>query len=272
MGVAGALMVALALRRGQWPEAWRRNLLWNLGVLLLIQLFIGWAWPIIDNYAHVGGLAGGALAALMLVPGGPLGRAREGGPARRFDARMFAVLVALAVLGGSAARAIASLVRERPLATLEALPRKRLHAGGVSLVLPVGSAEEKLTKPDWPGEIALVDQVAGMSFSPHFLPAPGGLTAVLAACMERDRALLRKQANDPNLPFEAAEVVPADGWTAAAQAPPGRNPPAMLYYARAVPGGQALVVEVSYSGRERDYREVIAAELGRVMASVTVEK
>ena len=33
MGLLGALIVVLILRRGTWPEAWRRTLLWNLVLL-----------------------------------------------------------------------------------------------------------------------------------------------------------------------------------------------------------------------------------------------
>src|SRR6185503_4735312 len=50
------------------PE-WRRSLLGALAVVTVAQLAIGFGWAMIDQWAHVGGLAGGMLAGTLLSPG-----------------------------------------------------------------------------------------------------------------------------------------------------------------------------------------------------------
>ena len=74
LGVMGALMVMLILRRGMWPEAWRRSLLLNLAMLLALQIAVAFTMPNVDNFAHVGGLLAGGAMALLLSRGGLLGR------------------------------------------------------------------------------------------------------------------------------------------------------------------------------------------------------
>jgi rhomboid protease GluP len=121
MGLLGALIVVLVLRRGTWPEAWRRALLWNLVLLGAIQIFIGFQLPMVDNAAHVGGMLGGGATALVVAPGGLVGRSR--------GAR--AVLIALAaVFAAGLCWATVETVRT-PLATtmLEHIPQ-RLGAAG----------------------------------------------------------------------------------------------------------------------------------------------
>ncbi|MCA1663531.1 MAG: rhomboid family intramembrane serine protease, partial [Myxococcales bacterium] len=88
MGLLGALIVVLILRRGTWPEAWRRALLWNLVLLGAIQIFIGFQLPMVDNAAHVGGMLGGGGMALVVAPGGLIGRSTA--------ARALVVVIALA--------------------------------------------------------------------------------------------------------------------------------------------------------------------------------
>jgi len=68
-GLFGALLVAdrvhkPALTRGA------RNLTMQIGVLIAINLFIGFAVPQIDNAAHIGGLLAGAWLGFILVPEG----------------------------------------------------------------------------------------------------------------------------------------------------------------------------------------------------------
>ena len=67
-GILGALIALLLRRRHEVPEAWRRSLLVNLLILLAIQMFIDWRVPFIDSWAHVGGLVGGFVLGLAIVP------------------------------------------------------------------------------------------------------------------------------------------------------------------------------------------------------------
>lgn len=68
-GLLGAAFIGLQRLRGRVPEEWRKQLSYNLLVILAIQIFIGFTVKVIDNAAHMGGLAGGALLAYLLSPG-----------------------------------------------------------------------------------------------------------------------------------------------------------------------------------------------------------
>lgn len=127
MGLLGALIVVLIIRRGTWPEAWRRALLWNLVLLGGLQIYIGFEIPMIDNAAHVGGMIGGGAMALLVAPGGLIGHS--------LPARVVVVALALAGLAGLAWAAVG--VARTPLdATLEKLPTHVVDVGGYKLRVP----------------------------------------------------------------------------------------------------------------------------------------
>jgi membrane associated rhomboid family serine protease len=120
MGLLGALIVVLVLRRGTWPEMWRRALLWNLVLLGAIQIFIGFQLPMVDNAAHVGGMLGGAAAALLFAPGGLLG----GSAAAR------GVIIGLAVVFlGGLVFALVQVARTSLAASIARVPTKLVNAG-----------------------------------------------------------------------------------------------------------------------------------------------
>jgi hypothetical protein len=133
LGLLGALIVTLLLRRGPLQgggaaEAWRRTLLWNLIMLGALQIFIGFQVSALDNAAHLGGMAGGALAALAL---GAPGVDKIGSRAWR------GVALAVAALLLSAALASAVMVVRTPFAkTVLALPVREVQVGGVALQVP----------------------------------------------------------------------------------------------------------------------------------------
>jgi membrane associated rhomboid family serine protease len=128
MGLLGALIVVLLLRRGAWPEAWRRTLLWNLVFLGALQIYIGFQVAMIDNAAHIGGMLAGGAAALLFAPGGLLG---EGAVARAVVRATGAALVALALVAGY--RAATTSIEQ----TLERLPTREVSVAGVGLTVPV---------------------------------------------------------------------------------------------------------------------------------------
>jgi membrane associated rhomboid family serine protease len=121
MGLLGALIVVLILRRGTWPEAWRRALLWNLVLLGAIQIFIGFQLPMVDNAAHVGGMVGGGAMALVVAPGGLLGRSMA--------ARAIILAIALVFAGGFAWAAVRTARTTLEQTMLERIPQKRAAAG-----------------------------------------------------------------------------------------------------------------------------------------------
>lgn len=72
----------------------------NLSTILLINLFIGFSTPLIDNYAHLGGFVGGAIAGWFLAPRVIVERnlvglpeARRQYPAMSWPAAMILILV-----------------------------------------------------------------------------------------------------------------------------------------------------------------------------------
>lgn len=121
MGLLGAVVVVLILRRGAWPEAWRRALLWNLVMLGALQIYIGFQIPVIDNAAHVGGTLGGAAMALLIAPGGLFGRGNLG--------RAVVAALALAGLGGLG-WAMVAVARTPLTATFDRMPSKDVAARG----------------------------------------------------------------------------------------------------------------------------------------------
>jgi membrane associated rhomboid family serine protease len=121
MGLLGALIVVLILRRGTWPEAWRRALLWNLVLLGAIQIFIGFQLPMVDNAAHVGGMLGGGGMALVVAPGGLLGRSTA--------ARALLIVVALVFVGGFAWAGVMTARTTLEKTMLERIPQKMAAAG-----------------------------------------------------------------------------------------------------------------------------------------------
>jgi rhomboid protease GluP len=66
-GLGGGLVAFYYISRKLFGEISRQQL-GNLITILMINLFIGFSTPRIDNLAHVGGLIGGALAGLLLAP------------------------------------------------------------------------------------------------------------------------------------------------------------------------------------------------------------
>jgi len=121
MGLLGALIVVLILRRGTWPEAWRRALLWNLVLLGAIQIFIGFQLPMVDNAAHVGGMLGGGAMALVVAPGGLIGRSTA--------ARAVLVALALVFVGGFAWAAVQTARTPLEKTMVERIPQKLAAAG-----------------------------------------------------------------------------------------------------------------------------------------------
>ena len=89
-GLLGAALIELALHRGRYRREWRRSLLGALAVVTVAQLAVGLIWPMIDQWAHVGGLVGGMVMGALLSPGW---RVAEH-PAVVWSARVLAVALA----------------------------------------------------------------------------------------------------------------------------------------------------------------------------------
>jgi rhomboid protease GluP len=127
MGLLGALIVTLILRRGSWPEAWRRVLLGNLLMLSALQIYIGFQVALIDNAAHVGGMLGGAMATLVFAPGGLVGNKRGG----TLTAILVAGILSALVVTGAVLTALTPLDR-----TIARTGTRQVTVGGAQLTVP----------------------------------------------------------------------------------------------------------------------------------------
>ncbi|MCW5807450.1 MAG: rhomboid family intramembrane serine protease [Deltaproteobacteria bacterium] len=67
-GLLGALFVELTVHRDRYRAAWKRGLWGGLVVVTVGQAAVGFLYPVIDQWAHGAGLAGGALAGALLSP------------------------------------------------------------------------------------------------------------------------------------------------------------------------------------------------------------
>jgi membrane associated rhomboid family serine protease len=74
-GILGGALVVLLLSKGKVPESWRRSMIFVLALVIGLNFLPGLDIKVIDNFAHLGGLVGGALVGLVLFRAtGGLGR------------------------------------------------------------------------------------------------------------------------------------------------------------------------------------------------------
>ncbi|MBA2378880.1 MAG: rhomboid family intramembrane serine protease [Blastocatellia bacterium] len=76
LGVVGYLAAYTIQRRKFVTPEFRRSLLMNIGFILIFGLVL---YQVIDNYAHIGGLAAGAVYGFLQVPSDPHKDPRESG-------------------------------------------------------------------------------------------------------------------------------------------------------------------------------------------------
>jgi membrane associated rhomboid family serine protease len=181
LGLLGALVVILLRRRSAWPDdKWRRALLWNLVLLGALQIWLGFQIPMHDNAAHLGGLIGGALATLLLLP-------REGDGSRA--SRALATVLAAALVATTLGAAV-QVARTPLAATLARLPVREVKVGGVALSVPahwqVDASHGRVEDP-WLG-IIVTPKLDGGRVG---LEATGAADSAIAALIDRIRASAR---------------------------------------------------------------------------------
>lgn len=122
-GVLGAMIAALATGKGRWPDAWRRSLMTILLILGGLSLLPGLQMKVIDNWAHIGGLVGGA------VVGGMAWLSYSRTEWMRWISAVVASLCGLAVLYAGVMVG---------MSFREPLPWVSQRAGDIALELPAG--------------------------------------------------------------------------------------------------------------------------------------
>ena len=126
-GLLGAVIVGMARMRGYVPEHWRKQVFYNLLVILGLNLFIGYKLEMVDNSAHMGGLVGGALVTvLLLLPGN-----RQLSAAARKGLAVVAVALALLTVACGVAQVLTPVSE-----TLARFPRGTLRRGGMQVRVP----------------------------------------------------------------------------------------------------------------------------------------
>jgi len=116
-GLIGAMIAQLKLDRDHWPEFWARSMTMLLLLVAGLSLLPGLTMKVIDNWAHLGGLMGGALAAAFLVRVPPKGHV-----ALSAGVVSIVVMIAAGIWAGWAA--------------LRPLPNRIVQSEGVSVSLP----------------------------------------------------------------------------------------------------------------------------------------
>jgi rhomboid protease GluP len=282
-GLMGAGIVALRTGGRAAPDgdgapplsAWRRRIVTNLVLVAVVNLAIGFRLGMIDNAAHVGGLLGGALTALLLR-----GLRGVGAGDGRWATRAVQGL-SLAALGLTVASLVSSWTT--PLsATLQRLPTRRVVLGGVPLVAPAswveppgegaGGARNALTDP-------LVDVMPTLRAEATEAASPEPLDeAQLRRWAEAERGALARLDNvrDVHVVDVTARTTPLhSGWFEARLdfALADEAAPSDLRYAEQIfmsrQGGQDRVVVVRLPVRAvASYRGVIARALAMAGGSV----
>jgi membrane associated rhomboid family serine protease len=126
-GLLGALLIELRVHRASYPQRWRSALFGILLFLTIANIAIGFLYPAIDQSAHLGGLAAGALATLLLSRNSRIG---ESAPVRA-AAALLAVLGAVSV--GYAGAGVAGTDYGDTLARYPTVARQM---GGLEVSLP----------------------------------------------------------------------------------------------------------------------------------------
>jgi rhomboid protease GluP len=125
-GVLGAVFVEITWHRARYQQAWKRGMWGGLAIVTLAQLGYGFAYPIVDQWAHGAGLGTGALLGYALSPHARW--AKLGGHVARALAAGF---VAISLVAGAFAVATSSGD------SLGRLPTARQQVGRVSVEAPV---------------------------------------------------------------------------------------------------------------------------------------
>lgn len=168
VGLMGAAVAELGVYRRHYPRDWARPL---FGVLLLLsaaQLAIGFFYPIVDQWGHVGGFAGGAMATVLLSRNASiLGRVRK----------YIAALLATAALSALAYSAFA-VATSNYTQTLRGYPQVERSIGGLRITVP--SVWGKVSPRE------LYDPGVGVQLELRRVPASEGLDASISAQLEKE--------------------------------------------------------------------------------------
>jgi membrane associated rhomboid family serine protease len=124
-GILGAVFVELTWHRRKYRAAWRRGLWGGLVVVTVAQLAVGFLYPVIDQWAHGAGLAGGIAFGTLLSPSWKYERLAK------YTGRALAALFAAATLG-----ALVLTLKTSIADSLGNMPSESGNVAGVHLTAP----------------------------------------------------------------------------------------------------------------------------------------
>jgi rhomboid protease GluP len=141
-GLLGAAVAELGLHRKHYPRRWSTALLGNLIFLAVANVGIGLMYPIIDQSAHLGGLAGGTVLGALLSRRLPFAPSRW----------MRGVVTALAaVAGGSLVYGAYGAATADFSATLASYSRVERELAGLVVMVPETWKVMSANQVDEPG-------------------------------------------------------------------------------------------------------------------------
>ena len=199
-GIMGALLSALYLGRDRWPAPWRKSMLTLVAAMALLSLLPGLSMKIIDNWAHLGGLAGGVAAGALLWYL----------PTKRWLASLLTLASVALVLAGWYG-----------YATSDGLPQTRFVLHRISISLPASWIRLDTTKEFISLGDITTDARLFFSFKDFDVPVTKQQAAMLLPA-ERDQ--LEEEAKDSSI-----EILPTSTDLFSRSAPLGLAGPTIRY-------------------------------------------
>jgi membrane associated rhomboid family serine protease len=252
-GLLGAALVELALHRNRYRRQWRRSLLGALAVVTVAQLAIGLVWPMIDQWAHVGGLIGGAVVGALLSPGWQWAEH----PVVVWSGRALAAAALAAFAWGGAGAATTTYGD-----TLRREPRAWRDVGGVSVEVPARwqITESEAGDPD----LYVIVELARIE------PEGTSVGERLTAWEEQSARAARDRGFTDVAPADGARIRLPDGWRGSEWIVSTRDALGSTQRYRMIvfagdPGGASIVGTVLVPDV---LAAPAAAELGAILATV----
>ncbi len=169
LGLMGAAAVELAVFRAHYPASGSKPLLKLLLILSVAQIAIGFFYPIVDQWGHIGGMAGGVVAGLILSPHAGIGE---------IPRRILSGILALASLA-FVGYVVFGVATTNYTQTLRAYPRMAATSDGLAIAVP--SSWKKV------GNHEFIDQGISALFNLQRVSAQEGLDVTIAAQLQAEQ-------------------------------------------------------------------------------------
>ncbi|HKP73327.1 MAG TPA: rhomboid family intramembrane serine protease, partial [Pyrinomonadaceae bacterium] len=213
-GLIGVLFVFGIKFRHELPEGFKRAFGTGMLPTILINLFIGYTFPFIDNAAHLGGFAAGAVLALFVdyKPPGQKGRV-----AVFWHALQIAALVAVVVAFGQVARHLGGVRPSLKNSQAQTAATNTLNANVISYVNALNEGQVAFAGAINDGNVELVDRtVAALDAAPRLGQEADKLRDDLKQLLVRARAYAPVNQKERQTAKEAAQgkqlLADMDAW------------------------------------------------------------